>query len=764
MYFLSHTILWIILIKRDKELIEDKAESGKFNFSVDSSLLFQLGEQLVARPSIALAELVKNAYDADAAEVTIRMENVEEKGGTIIVEDDGHGMTFEEMKVNWMRIATNTKRKKPSSKIYHRPLTGAKGIGRFAARRLGNKLTIQSIALKRNGTKESTVAEFNWKSKDFQPGKNLVKIPVSYTRQPVSLDSETGVTLFIEDARDAWSEEDISELRRDLLSIQSPFPDLVVSSELATTRTKYLPDPGFNIKFEIVGSGELEDLSGGLGEAFLAAAWARLDGRIDKKGNARYDLNIQSTGEKDTLFDSSHDYTGLENARLRIYYMVYNKKYFEGFDFGVRDVRNKGRAEGGVRIYLDGFRVFPYGDPGNDWLQLDEFAARNIDLATDIAPPEKVMELATATPGRPYLLLPRNYQLFGVVSLSQTVHSGVEINVSRERLIESPTEARLRSFVLNGIYWMTIKYGAYLAEERAKERKKKAPQTVSDIIGEARVAIAQLEIPEDRRQEVIWNLDRAIERAQETEEERISEISMLRILASAGTTLLLMNHQLRALISAVLQIREDLLRLRPEIPVAHYERYDDIVAQVSEWYDLVTQQVSQLGFLLSTDSRQRRKRHPLHKLVENVGQPMSYYIKMNKVDFKNLVPQNLRTPPIYQSELYSILINILSNALKAVYGQPVRCIAVKARIINRNLHIYMMDTGVGLPAAWKESSDIAFKPFETRSIPNPILGVGTGLGLKVVKDIIELYGGTARFIKVDKPWSTCIEIVLPERN
>ena len=48
--------------------------------------------------------------------------------------------------------------------------------------------------------------------------------------------------------------------------------------------------------------------------------------------------------------------------------------------------------------------------------------------------------------------------------------------------------------------------------------------------------------------------------------------------------------------------------------------------------------------------------------------------------------------------------------------------------------------------------------------PNPVLGVGTGLGLKVVRDILELYEGTARFVDVQEPWKTGIEIVLPERG
>jgi len=734
--------------------------SGILNFSIDSSLLFQLGEQLVAKPSIALSELVKNAYDADATHVVVRLEKTGIPGGTISIIDNGHGMSLEEVQNLWMRIATTAKREKEISKIYCRPLTGAKGIGRFAARRLGGKLTLLSIADLNDGTKEKVTAIFDWK-KNFTPGQDLVSVPITYERKVLQNDIPTGVTLIIEDTRDSWEEEEIVELRRDLLSLQSPFPDLIIRSD-RSNKKGCKEDPGFNFELQISGSKELERLSGGLGDAFLRAAWAKLDGKIDADGHAHFDIEIFSTGDTDTLIDDTNKYTGLEGARLRVYYFIYASEYFKESEFNVRDVSQKGREEGGIRIYLDGFRVFPYGSQSDDWLRLDEYAVRNVDMATAISPPERVLELANTISGRPYLLIPRNRQLFGVVATSQTKHSNIEINISRERLLETPTVASLRQFVQNGIYWMTLKYAAFLANEKEKRRKEKAPKSVQEIITEAKSTLASTQgIPEEQRSILALALDDALQRASEEEEDRISEISMLRILASAGTTLSLMNHQLQALISAVSQTEQDLLRLQPSIPGASRSTYDDIINQVSEWHQMVNLQVSQLGFLLTPDSRQRRKRHALYEIIENVKKPMSYYISKNGVSFSNNVPRNLRTPPIYQAELYSVLINIYSNALKAIYGQPRREILVDAEKVDDTLYIRMKDTGVGLPL---ERREISFKPFITTSLPNPILGTGTGLGLKVVRDILELYGGTARFIDAEKPWKTCIEIVLPDRG
>lgn len=732
---------------------DTETQSGEFKFSVDSSLLFQLGERLVARPSIALSELVKNAYDADATEVVVTMENVGKQGGTLLIEDNGHGMTFEEIESGWMRIATSAKRDNPVSRIYSRSLTGAKGIGRFAARRLANKLTLQSVAKTQNGTKEVIVAEFDWQS-SFKPGQDLVEVPVSYTKAPVSSDTKTGVSLWLEDAKDTWTEDELADLRRDLLSLQSPFPDLIVKA--APSVDGNLKEPGFDFRLSVEGSEDLEELSGGLGEAFLNAAWARLEGWVDERGLAHYELTQLKTNKQDTLVDNTRIYDGLENARLRIYFMVYTADLFKGTDFGVRDAQRKGREEGGVRIYLDGFRVFPYGEPRDDWLQLDEYNARNLDLGTAIRPPDQVKDLASSVPGRPYLLIPRNNQTFGVVAISQTEHSNIELSVTRDRLIESSTVVDLRRFVQSGLYWMTLKYAAYLAEQSPNVPKR--PRTVPEIITDTKDTVESQDIPEEKKRLLVWTLDNAIEQAKEEEQSRISEVSMLRVLASAGTTLALMNHQLQALTSSVSQTEQDLCRLRPSIPAGLHDQYDDVISQVSEWHHMVTSQVSQLGFLLSPDSRQRRRRHALREIVDNVHRPMYYYMKKYGVVFNNFVPPDLRTPPMYQSELYSILINLLSNALKAVSGKPIRQIAVEAEKDEKLLHLRMLDTGTGLPV---ERREVSFRAFETTSLPDPELGIGTGLGLKVVRDVLELYGGHARFIDTESPWKTSIEILLP---
>lgn len=752
-------------------------------FSVDSSLLFQLGEQLVTKPSIALAELVKNAYDADATEVTITMENIGTPGGNILVEDNGHGMTLDEIKNGWMRIATVAKRETQTSRFFCRPLTGAKGVGRFAARRLGSKLTMQSVARTNFGTTESVVVEFDWFN-NFKSGADIDRIPLTFSRREVDPNTSTGVSLLVENTYDPWTISEVNQLRRDLVTLQSPFPKM---RTIRTSSSKCIPDLGFDIRFSITGKGGLETLSGTIGDAFINTAVAVLDGKIDGSGRGHYAIRLCSSGETDGLIDSHNDYAGLAGAKFRIYYLVYSRD--EISDFSVSTLREKGRAQGGVALYIDGFRVFPYGEPSDDWLQLDEYAGRNVDMAQDINPSSRVLELARSpeTGPRPYLLLPRNYNLFGAVSLSQTLHPNIQLNVSRQRLIDNPTVLSLRKFVQNGIYWMTMKYAA-ATEPRRSTKRTVRKQTLPSLLEAAKDRLESVvspistttlsdrdasrdvfdsDVPEtvvfprELIEEVSAAIGEAAEQARVEEIERISERSMLRLLASAGTTLMIMNHQLRHLISAVLQIQQDLQRMRTNIPLDAVTSFDDVVERVGEWHEMVDAQVSQLALLIAADRTEKRQPQLIYQIMEDVKRPMNYYMTHYGVTFENNLPRDLRTPPIFAAELYTILLNILSNALKAVTDRPDRRIAVSGGRRFGEFFMQMKDTGIGVP---KEKREQVFEPFVTTSLTNPLLGVGTGLGLSVVRDTLALYDGKAQFIDTEPPWRTCIEIILPSKG
>jgi HSP90 family molecular chaperone len=132
---------------------QNNDDSTHVNFSVDSQLIGELGERLVASNYIALSELIKNAYDADSPSVKVELINITKTlpiESSITIVDEGTGMTFNQIKDFWMKIATPHKSKNPHSKKYGRPVTGNKGIGRFACQKLAEKLEMRSVAKDKN--------------------------------------------------------------------------------------------------------------------------------------------------------------------------------------------------------------------------------------------------------------------------------------------------------------------------------------------------------------------------------------------------------------------------------------------------------------------------------------------------------------------------------------------------------------------------------------------------------------------------------------
>lgn len=738
---------------------QPSTDTGSFKFEVDASLLFQLGEQLVARRSIALSELIKNAYDADATEVTVLLDDVTKPKGSIIVQDNGLGMTYEAIRDQWMRVGTQGKMENPVSPRFKRMRTGAKGVGRFAVRKLGEKLTLLSVAERDNGSKEEVTVEFDW-THDFEGGQLLTDIPISYTRRAVDKSTPTGVMLHIRDVRDIWDEEDVSELRRDLLSLANPFRGVRSRKKQKSARGDTRDDQDFSFRLE---APEFPAYEGELSEQFLKASWGVLTGRVDNEGRAHYHFRVTRSKEEFDYTLKEEEFPGLAGAQFLIHYFVYKKEYFEEFEFPTSYAQRMGREVGGVRIYLDDFRVFPYGDPSDDWLKLNDIRARRTPQL--LQPPTSLRELSRYGNDRPELLTPGNNQLFGSVEISRLKHPGIEVNVSRERLIENETFDALRRFVLLGVYWMTVQYGRLTYPEReAKRSQRRTETTTANILEEAQELLNQIKAGATEAQSAsIRSLENkinfAVQQSNKEREEHISEISLLRILASAGTTVSVMHHQLREVIDGVRSLYNDLRDLSESVPPSAKIRFARLLENAQIWREQAENQVSLLTVLLGEDARHKRQRSNLRNFVSKIRKSFLMYMHEYRIDFKNEVPSNIRTPYIFEAELGAVFFNVMSNSLKAVRTTGEKQIGIKARRESGELVIEILDTGVGLEADRRE---IVFKPFETTSAPDPILGVGTGIGLTVVRDIVESYNGTVQFVDPPPSWITCLEIRLPE--
>jgi signal transduction histidine kinase len=738
----------------DDALPASKAsDTGTLHFAVDAGLLFQLGEELVTHRSVALAELIKNAYDADATQVLVDFDHVQDKSGNITVTDDGSGMTFLQIEAAWMRIATPGKLKEPQSAKYGRARTGAKGVGRFAARRLARRLVLVSVAYidtRRPALgREETTVDFRWA--DFESGAEVQAIPVRYRRRSLRGSpgkGATGTTLKLIGVRDVWLEEDLRSLMQDLARLVAPSHPTSDSSGDEESST-HSADPGIRIRIE---APEFPDMSGDVREQSLAGALAILDGRLGRDGTATYTVRFRRPKRK-LVFEPKTRFRNVGAVRFRIHFFVYKKDYFAGLDLNVRDAARRGRDEGGIHLYVDRFRVAPYGDPGDDWLKLDEDRGRRL-----VNTPKDLARFAGKA-DRPMLFLPGNNQLFGQVHLSRRANPDIRQTLNRERVIDTPAFRELRSFVRKGIDYLTV---AYAREYEAARKEKKSGRTdAGSLIVRARhqFLVASESMPLEQRSQILQAIDLAADAIHTQREDFISELSMLRVLASTGTMLVVFEHQLLGTLNGLRESHRALDALLPRVPPKRRRSFAAELARLDTWIASAKHQGELLGLLIARKARARRRRLALRPIVESMARAFASYATDNDIDLRNDVAATVRTPPMFEAELSAILINLLTNAFKAVRERPVRHVSVAADHTNHQLVIRVSDTGVGAaPGRWEDF----FLPFVGESEPDPILGEGTGLGLKIVRDFASVYGGKARFVKPEPPWRTTVEVLLPE--
>ena len=720
-------------------------QTTKLTFDVDAALLVELGERLVARRSVALAELIKNAYDADATKVTISLTNTGTDYGEILVEDDGLGMTLDVMKSAWMRIATTDATKHSHSKKYGRPRTGAKGVGRFACGKLASHLTLESVTQTEKGS-EKIYAEFHWP--DFKPGLDLAEVPTVVKHEVFAEAMPSGTTLRLSGLTQYWAERDITELQSELADLMNP----IEGTKAILRSREYSPDPGFQ---SIIIAPEFPKYEGDISERFLSAAWGILHGTIGEQGTPQYFLNTHSTTTQQEFKPLEPRYQELQGIEFTVRMMVYKGDSFRAFGYNLSQARDIGRLRGGVKVYLDGFQVYSYGSPGDDWLELDQDRARRI-VSHSPALTKEAEGLE-----RPMLLLPGNMQLFGAVSISRDRNPGLSASISRERLVQNRGFEELRRFVREGINWMTVCYARQTTTRTATSTPplfEKSGNT-NDILKAIKVQIEYTKkIPSDVRKELKESVEELEEAIAKERSAQISEQSMLRVLASAGTTILVFDHTLRAMASQLSDIVNTLAQESDFLATERIQSFEEQLEHLKSWASVAVGQGSLVGLLVGSEARTKTRTLAVRPLIEALHRGFSGYMDRFGISLDIDVAPTVRTPPLLEAELYAVLLNLLTNAFKAVREGSRRQVNIESEGNKESFLLRVNDTGVGLP---KKRRQEVFGPFVTTSQPDPVLGVGTGLGLTIARDIVESWNGQIYFKDADKPWKTSVEIAIP---
>lgn len=752
-------------------------------FTVDTHVFRELGELLVGRDSTALVELIKNAYDADATEVVVYGRALDDLArGEIVVADDGVGMNVQTFTDGFLRIAARTKDVGTRRSVkYKRRYTGAKGIGRLAAHKLARVLEIESFAAQNGGSATGVSARIDWdrveKNQTLEEVASSDAITVERLQPGARARSGTKITL--RRLRRAWTK---AEHGRFLEEVQSfgppkpliePLPPSTVHRELLFSRPT-LRDAKTEVDFSVNLEGELAPPEDYWAAAVAAANWVIEIDAYSEPGSVRYCIaptarTVEDVGE----------------VRVRRYRMAHpgsdDGPYFQarillrtGPMRGEGKVRSWSGRSSGVRVYMEGFRVLPYGESRNDWLGLDrDYAERSSDLlAKDIAK-ALVPSVPESSEDRPGLLHLPNKNYFGGVFLTQTGAPSLKLLINREGFVPDVAYDRLVSLVRTGIDLTTRVRATVTAQQREHRRAIRArepeqrdptePPSFMEVLSEAEKHAA-----EARRLTAAGNaaaatsqLDTALDRIRQVtvaSDDLADQTAMLRVLASVGTQLGAFVHELNGLLGMAESIEGALLRTieSNDIPRAPRARLREIARSLADLRRHLERHASYLIDVVSPDARRKRSRQRLHDRFDAATRIVRTAADRRGIEIINGIPDDIKSPPMFPAELTTIFANLLTNAIKAA-GEKGRIKSMARQTSNGSI-LRVENTGKAVKLS---TSERWFRPFESSTTQvDPVLGQGMGLGLTITRAMLDEYGASIRFVKPSSGFATALEIVL----
>lgn len=687
-------------------------------FSVDAHHIQRLGLELVGKQETALSELIKNAFDADATKVNITFHNYHNVGGSVLIEDDGEGMTEQVIRNAWMRLSTDEKARNPLSEKYGRLRAGKKGIGRFAAQRLGKELVLETRV---RGDKQGTRVKFDWDGQ-FVAGRSLFTIanPVElFNKDP----DDHGTRLIINKLRDKWSDTLFERVWKSVLLLQPPFKIAEGIKNLLAEELDKAQDPGFSVIINGCSKKERQ-AQVSIESNFLAHALAIISGFLDEAGNAVFHIKSNKLG-LDEVFKPDEKFLLVGPTRLETRYFIYDPDILSGMS--VTTATQMGRLYGGIRVYRNGFRVLPYGESKDDWL----------GLAFDI--------------GRRSLLIPaNNHNFFGHVEITAEENIFLEETSSREGLIENDAYVELQKFARKCVEWGALRVAAVRHRKQTASQKdfissvRRKPSEVFKALKDSSSSYSS-----SRQEDIFKEAEKEVlEYEREVEKEREALLryeSMLRILASLGISISIFGHEIKganAAIAGRMNLLKETINRGWQDPamVSISNRVEKLAIAVGK----VTSLGNYVADLMSSTGSREMRSVSVQGAVERFIEQFADYMHKQGVEFDiNSIPHDLRTTEIHPSELDSVLFNFLTNSLKAMKRAkvPKRQIRISAFREDAHVLISFEDNGTGVA---NEIQDRIFDAFYTTTFQDPdeIAGPGTGLGLRIVSDIAASYGGS----------------------
>lgn len=650
---------------------------------------------------------------------------------SITVSDTGSGMSFDQLNSIFLVIGTSSRRSEIDVALEggksHTPFLGEKGIGRLSAMRLGDQLSVRT-AMKEDD--HYSCIDIDWSAFD-DPTKMIEDVDVEPVKGEKKQDSSfSGTDIVIRRLNADWAEKRVDRLAMDDFSL--------LVNPLGKQKGQ---------RIAVVWNGKRVNIRR-LENSFLSHANAIVRGhyRMASHGpelELRIELNnigfehpkeiSVETATADVLYGAL---VGPKAKRRRM-----NKRDIDyaalntigPFDFELhwfnRSILRKGRTTGdyqalrnlldqwmGVRLYRDGYRVYPYGSEDDDWLELDK----------------------TALASKGYAL--NRIQLIGQVEIGRMLNPSLIDQTNREGLRQTPEEAILKETVQFAVERLRDEMNRITKEQKdakapfitdetrtidLEKRMKSTITAIGKIVPrEHRDAVQELEL---MREEFSRYAAEARERVIDMEKDADQMLAM----AGIGLMVEVVAHELTRSAEDALDILNGLKR--KSVPDEVRRRLESLRASMNS----ISKRLRILD-PLSVTGRQRKERFKLNELMQEILEAHEAQFERHGIDLEVLLPEKPVEVHAVKGMVVQVLENLISNSVYWMDVEKQRKISLKSALTiaveDNPPRVRFADNGPGISKQYKDRIFDLFFSLKDKSRRR-------GLGLFIAKEAAEHNGG-----------------------
>ena len=701
-------------------------------------LITMLGDQLIKNERIALVELIKNAYDADAECVKVIFLNFNEdfsinSNSKIIIEDDGNGMNEEIIERHWLNPATPEKKKRKNYKETTdrgRILQGEKGIGRFAVFKLGKKVTIYSrrqvwdndkMCFSSQGEDVESVIEYDFSEYDEEflkkDGKEtelfLDDLQVRYKqrRPQIIIEKDTeygdivrkrkpyGTIIEISNLKTNWTENRVNQIQKEIGKLLPIFSEQI-TNDFHVWIYKNLEAHRSNSLYK-------EKLFNCLNNK---AVFRIKNGHYNEEERS-FSFVINDMPQK--LFFS--DFEKIEFFGKTFKDIKYRTEcgdfefQFYIFDFMAKDTKfvldeeeEKIIKEHRIYLYRDKVRVLPYGDPDDDWLRID-------------------MMRGTKSAG----MFLSNDQVVGCIDISQKKNPLLRDKTNREGLIDEGQA--LEDFVnllqLLLRYFRKIVYAKYLIDKKKRiEITNMKEGKPLDIIESVKKKSSQ----DENMQQLLASFEKSYNYEKEVYAERIKKTENL---AAVGLSVETASHDVMIILkNSLSQLDIVLENLNIDGEVEKQKLIEQMTA-LKDNINLVYTQMKDIR-LLFPSAKTKAKNISIMEIIKKVNRLYERPFSQHNIKIAHNIINGDMMIRATEAVLLQVFVNLYDNALywlKTVQADRKILICIDAK----EQMIIFADNGPGIK---KESIPYIFEAFYSEKAED-----GRGLGLYIAEQLLNRY-------------------------